>query len=214
MFANKMRYKSEYGATLIGEIGKLFRSEKCGKIISLAIDLRIIDYFKLRIDDGYKFKSGMNQVAILMNSIDIFMNNLKLNIFIKEKYTKKAARKLLHERVRLLAIPYVFYKIDKEYSKDFLKEFIFSMSSNDYVNEYMKVFEVLTERKPDDPISNSSVIESIVDQMNFDDFRFQLNLIYYASFVQNGYEIAEFIDYYISNGKSHYYEYMAKSLNL
>jgi len=188
--------------------------KNCAAALKMAIDLGIINYFKLNLEDQTSFTIGMNKVVRLMSSLDFIMSDSRLHSFIVNHRPKKSERKRMYEEIRMLAIPYVFLPIDRTYAQKFIQEFIFPTSTNDYVRDYLSVIEVLISRQPNDPSSYESIVDSIIEHTQFDRFQFKLNLIYYANCLEGEWNIKDFIGYYLKNAQQKYWDYEAEQLGL
>jgi len=180
----------------------------------MAIELGIINYFKLNMEDQMSFDIGMNKVTRLMTNLDIIMSDSRIHEFIVNHRPKRSERKRMHEEIKLLVIPYVFFPIDQAYAHKFIQEFIFPTSTNDYVRDYLSVIEALISRRPKDPNNYESIIDSIIDHTQFDRFQFKLNMIYYANFLEGEWNIKDFVDYYLKNAQQKYWDYEAEQLGL
>jgi hypothetical protein len=188
--------------------------KNCATALNLATDIGIINYFRLTLEDQMSFDIGMNKVARLMVGLDIILGDSRITDFITKHRPKRSERKRMYEEIRLLVIPYVFLSIDRTYAHNFIKEFIFPTSTNDYVRDYTNVIEVLIGRRPKNPNDYESIVDSIIDQTQFDRFHFKLNLIYYANILEGEWNIKDFIGYYLKNAQQKYWDYEAEQLGL
>lgn len=161
---------------------KFFSKHYVSKMMSQMLEVGVIDFFMMSFEDKRVFEGIFKSILLLMEKLELsFLGEFKE---LMNKTYEGSFPKVFYTKARMFLISFVFFRIDPDYSRDFLSMFLYNKKAVPmeclelHKKLHLLLEESLRNEKNKSQVADFEKVISLIEDCSFDKSKWGFLFVY------------------------------------